>query len=437
MSWLQNLLFEIVFLIFAVSNASASALCNVKDFGAVGDGKTKDTIAIQSAIDVCAKTGGKVVLRDGVFLTGMIRLKSNITFYVDDTARLKGSWKDSDYPLIRPKSENTQLEYLQKALIYAEKAKNITIEGSGTIDGNGDKLGWRLPWIHERERPMAIFIVQSKNVLIQDVHIKDSAMWTLVTLESDDVVIRGVRIDSSQIPNRDGIDIVDGRNILIENNTILSQDDSICLKSGSKYGLENVIVRNNKIIASTFANGLKMGTASVGSFKNILFENIEIEKVNLAAMAVESIDGAKIENIVFKNINVKRAGTPFFIILGSRKGNTRPIGSIDGVHFKNIQVERTSKTWGSPISGTINNGVRYAPKNISFEDIQVTFRANRGLDEIPEAPPEYDGRYPDPNMWGQLPAAGIYLRHIDRFSMKNTDFNLWGKDIRPLLTKEL
>lgn len=430
----------IISLFFLVGFKSPSPIvCDVKDFGALGDGKTKDTQAIQAAIDRCAGTGGTVILKNGVYVSGTLNLKSRMIFHIDITATLKGSKRDSDYPELSIDSDNSQLADLKKSLLFAKEVTDLTIEGRGKIDGSGGKLGWIIPWITESKRPMAIFIAQSKGIVIQDLRVRDAAMWGVVTLESDNVIIRGLDIHTPYLPNRDGIDIVDGHNVLIENNTVYSQDDSICLKTGSRHGTENVIVRNNIVRASTFANGLKLGTASVGSFKNILFENNSISNVNLAAMTVESIDGARVENIVFKDIDIRNTGTPFFILLGKRKEkeNTLPVGSIDGVHFINIRSERTKKSWGSPIAGTVIDGVRHAPKDITFKNVDVLFRGARRMSEVPSTPKEYKGQYPDPHMWGKLPASGLYFRHVDEIQIEDSLFRTSGRrDPRPVIVKD-
>ena len=133
-------------------------------------GPQKNTAAIQAAIDQCARTQGTVVFHDGVFMSGMDTLKSNVTLQIDPGATLKGTQDDSDYPDTHPKTDNSQLNNCRKALIYAEKATNITIEGGGMVDGNGNKPQWIGPntVTPERTRPMAIFIVQSNHMLIQN-----------------------------------------------------------------------------------------------------------------------------------------------------------------------------------------------------------------------------------------------------------------------------
>ncbi|MGZ3787516.1 MAG: glycoside hydrolase family 28 protein [Bacteriovorax sp.] len=414
------------------TDQKSPALCDVKNFGAKGDGATKDTAAIQAAIDSCAIRGGIVDLHDGTFLSGMITLKSNVVLRVETSATLKGTQDDSDYPDTHPATNNSQLSNCRKTLIYAENANHIGIEGGGTIDGSGKNPNWRGK---ETTRPMAIFIVLSSDVTIQNINVVDAGMWGVVNFETDHVVIRKLNVHSPYGPTRDGIDIVDCHHVLIEDSTIFSEDDSICLKSGSPKGVYDVIVRNSHVLQSSVANGLKLGTASVGSFKKVLFENIAIDKVDKAAMAVESVDGADIDDITFKNIKFKKAGTSVFLLLG-RRGQRANIGSIQNITFKDIQGT-TFHTWGSAISGTVIDGVRYAPKNLLFSNVQI--ESLGVLTSRPSDPPEYLGQYPDPNLWGDLPAFGYYFRHVDGVTLHQctTVAGQAGEVREPLVQKDV
>jgi polygalacturonase len=123
-------------------NASGTPSCDVHDFGAKGDGVSKDTAAIQAAIDACAGKGGTVHLRQGTFLSGMIRLKSSMTFHVHGGATLLGSHDDADYPDTSPPTTNIELRNCKKALVYAESANDLHVTGAGTIDGNGNIAKW-------------------------------------------------------------------------------------------------------------------------------------------------------------------------------------------------------------------------------------------------------------------------------------------------------
>jgi polygalacturonase len=302
------------------------------------------------------------------------------------------------------------------------------------IDGNGNTPKWLGgAKVHpERTRPMAIFLVQSTDVMIQDLTVKDAAMWAVVNMEVDNLTIRGLHVHTPLSGTRDGIDIVDCHHVLIENCDVYSEDDSFCLKSGTARGVEDVVIRNSHVLQSSVANGLKLGTASTGAFRDVTFENILVENVDKAAMAVESVDGADISNIVFRNIQFRKAGTAAFVLLGKR-GNPPRVGTIDGVTFENVTGSQFKHTWGSAISGTIINGVTYAPKNILFKNVNLTGLA--GLNRSPAEPPEYDGRYPDPNLWGDLPAAAYYLRHIEDVRFESCTTEKVASDPRPTLVK--
>ncbi|HWV16813.1 MAG TPA: glycosyl hydrolase family 28 protein [Cellvibrio sp.] len=422
-------------------------VCDVKNYGAKGDGVSKDTVAIQKAIDDCAGRNGIVRLRNGKFLSGTIVLKSDMTLRIEPSATLLGVRSAGDYPTQPKLSNNSQYLNCRQAFIYAEKASNIRIDGGGTIDGNG---GNGSPWMSglEATRPMAVFLVQSENIVIQNITIKNSAMWTLVPFESSNILIRGVTISSLEGSNRDGIDPVDCHNVLIEDVTISSQDDAICLKSGSSRGTQDVLVRNSKVLKSIVANGLKFGTATVGPFKNIRFENIDLEDVKRGGIAVESVDGSAVSDVAYRNIRMTKVGTPFYIVLGDRSSNrttaTPRVGSIDNITFENILAVSNArgigivKTWGSYMSGIAIAGKTFDLTNLTFTNVELTFpggSTNYG------AQPEYAGEYPDPGppkddiVEPDMPGY-LFFRHVDKLTMNNVKVSVSQKDSRPLIVKE-
>lgn len=418
-----------------VGDAPPPPVCDVRSYGAKGDGITKDTSAIQAAIVACAGKDGIVQLKNGTFLSGMITLKSNVVLSIEPTATLKGTQDDADYPTTNPPTTNTQLKNCRKALVYAESVHDIRIEGGGTIDGNGNTPKWIGPsTLHpEATRPMALYTALSSRVTIQNITMKNAAMWGIVNLEADNLTIRNVVIDSPLSGNRDGIDVVDCHHVLIEKVTITSEDDSICIKSGSRRGVDDVVVRNAHVLRSIVANGLKFGTASYGSFTNVTFEDIVVENADKAAMAVESVDGADISNITFRRITVHGAGTPVFILLGDRgttpSNDVHKIGSIDGVRFQDITGDNMKYHWSSPLSGTkVAGGAVYKLRNLAFVNVQ--FANKGGLASVPADPPEYVGQYPDPNLWGDMPAFGYFLRHADGVTFTNSTPTVSPADAR-------
>jgi len=386
--------------------------CDPVDHGAKADGVTKDTVAIQAAIDACA-AGGTVLLRHGVFLSGTIRLRSHVTLHIAAGATLRGSQDDADYPLLDPPVVNSQLADTRHALVYAERATGVRIEGAGTIDGNADIDKWRAMSRPEGRRPMAIFTVLSKDVSIEGVTVRDAAVWAVVDMEVEHLVIRGITIDSPHGPTHDGIDVVDGRDVLIEDNTINAGDDGICLKSGSATGLRDVVVRRNHVRGAGVANGLKLGTATVGPMRDIVLEDIRIENAQAAAMAVESVDGGEVSNVTFRRITASDVGTPVFMLLGAR-GAAR-VGAIHDIRFETIRATNLRYPWGALLSGAPPDAAgRHDLQAIAFDDVDITWRGagdaagphvfGSGADDTARFP-VYGGGYPDAKFIFATPTA--------------------------------
>jgi len=349
-------------------------VCDPTAFGARADGITKDTGALQAAIDACATDGGgTVVLRNGVFVSGTIRLRNHVTLRIEPGATLRGSQDDADYPFLNPPVANTQLADTRHALVYAESATGVHVEGGGTIDGNADIEKWRGMSRPEGQRPMAIYTALSKDVTIEGVTVRDAGVWAVVNMQVEHLVIRGITVDSPHGPTHDGIDVVDGHDVLIEDNTINAGDDGICLKSGSTKGLSHVVVRRNHVRGAGVANGLKLGTASVGPMRDIVFEDIRIENAQAAAMAVESVDGGEVSDVTFRRITATDVGTPFFVLLGAR--GKAGVGAVHDIRFEAIRASNLRYPWGALLSGAPADAAgRHDLRAISFEDVDVTWR---------------------------------------------------------------
>jgi polygalacturonase len=378
------------------------------------------------------------MLSNGTFLSGMITLKSSIVFHIDTTATLRGTQDDTDYPATNPPTANTQLSNCRKTLVYAQSAHDIRIEGGGTLDGNGNTPKWLGPHtVHpEYTRPMVLYTALSTNVTVTNVHFKDAAMWCLVSLEDDNLLIDNVTINSTLSGNRDGIDVVDCHHVTIQNTTISSEDDSICFKSGIRRGVDDVTVKDSHVAGSLVANGLKFGTASYGAFTNVTFQNIVVEHADKAAMAVEAVDGADIAHITFQNIQFHDVGSPIFIILGDR-GNTpsndvHKVGTIDSITFKDITGDTMRYHWSSPISGsTLPDNTTHKLTNLVFDNVNITNKG--GMTSVPGDPPEYKGQYPDPNLWGDMPAFGYFIRHADNVTFTHSTTTVSPGDARQWL----
>ena len=388
--------------------------CEARAFGAIGDGLAKDTAALQRAVDACSTgDGGTVLLAGGTFLSGTLVLHSHVTLRVEAGATLLGSRDDADYPTQRPPIRNTELANCQRALVYAEGATAVRIEGGGTIDGNADIDKWRGMALPEGQRPMAIFTALSSDVAIEGVTVRNAATWAVVNLEVARLVIRGITIDSPHGPTHDGIDVVDGHDVLIEDNTITAGDDGICLKSGSATGLRDVVVRRNRILGAGVANGLKLGTATVGPMRHIVFEDIAIANAQAAAMAIESVDGGEVSDVSFRRVTLSDVGTPVFMLLGAR--GKAGVGAIHDIRFETIRGERLRSPWGALLSGAPADAAgRHDLDAITFKDIAIAWRGAgdaTGPHVFGSGPadaarfPAYAGGYPDAKFIFATPTA--------------------------------
>jgi polygalacturonase len=389
---------------------------DVKNLGALGNGVTMDTAAIQSAISACPD-GGFVWLHNGTFLSCTIYLKSNMTLYIDPTATLLGSGSTNDYSILNPPTSNTQKHACDMALVYAEGCTNITIDGGGTINGNG-RTHFRSPGgalkVPEARRPISIWTVLCNQVKIQNIKVVDAGMWNVVNMQSDYLTITNVDINDHGLGgNRDGFDVVDCWHTVIANCTIDSGDDAICIKSGNSRGINDLLVKNCNITKSQ-SNGLKIGTASTGTFTNITFQDCRLQNISHSAIAIESVDGGAISGVTFQRISFSACQNAIFIGLGKRRGAT--VGSVNGVTFRNITGSSMTDTRGCPISGCLTNGVTYRLENMV---------------SIPSNPPEYAGEYPENTMWNNLPAYGFYIRHAASITFTNCFTSAASADARP------
>jgi|GEM_PF-1101985 len=439
-----------------IDNVAASAdqgICtppgtqfNVKNYGAAGDGKTNDTQAIQAAIDACSD-GGSVILSGGTYMSGQIKLKSNMTLWIDTTAVLKGIQDNTLYPVITQHTDNANVWLtgvpggggweLKEAFVYAEGTTNVTIAGGGAIDGNGDCAIWDNTK-DETLRPMALYLAYSKNVRVANIDILNSALWDFVILECDTAIVDGININTSTYGvNKDGIDICDSRNVTITNSTILCEDDAICPKSGSERGINNMTIKNVTINGTT-GNKIKFGTLTYGAFTNCLLQDIAINgsgRGGLCGISLQGLDGADFTNITFDRINLATSANAFFLLHSAGKRGHRPIGapaktgSMSGITFSNLDFRNITDNIGSYIGGINSNGTVYKVRDVTFNNVKVSsFKG--GATSIPATPGEYTGNYPEYNVFGRLPAWGYYIRYAENINFNNCSQTVSPADVR-------
>ncbi|MHC4395195.1 MAG: glycoside hydrolase family 28 protein [Planctomycetota bacterium] len=432
--------------VVTVTNAqSPTGIFNVRDYGAVGDGVTLDTKAIQAAIDACANTGGgKVRLNNGKFLSGTIYLKTSVTLYIETGAVLLGSKNLSDYPATIPRYRSYTDHYTDKSLIYAEKAENIAIMGRGTIDGQG--ASFQGPY---KVRPYMIRVIECKDVMVKNLTIRNSPMWVQHYLACDNVIIDAITVDSIVNGNNDGIDIDSCRKVSISNCNVKSLDDAIVLKSTSDRPCRDVTVTN--CVLSSRCNALKLGTESNGGFQNITITNCTVYNTRLAGIALELVDGGIFDRVNVSNIVMDNVGCAIFIRLGNRarpftniivdaknptsskfKVNANAkipgMGSMKNIIITNIQATGVGNT-GCSITGLPG----FPIENVTLDNIRINFKGGGSAGLVSREIPENAKNYPEHNMFGLLPAYGFYCRHVKNIRFHKMDLGFEKTDFRPAL----
>lgn len=451
------------------SKLSGLQIFDARNYGAKGDGIALDTAAINQAITRCNSTGGGIVyLPPGVYLSGTVILKSNVTLFLEAGATLLGSKNIHDY-LPQPQSQNPNgpqndsvfKNDLRDAgafhLIFARDAENIGLAGSGRIDEQGSAFWapsgrvqpppqdyWRdviaFDWkpLPPRPSPMLEFY-NCKNVHIENVRIENSAGWTLRPILCDSVFIHGIQIKNPVYgPNTDGIDLVCCRNVFISDCLIETGDDALCLKSENPYG-GNVMTSKNititNCVLSGCCNGFKFGTATYGSFENIAFTNsvifnddVPLNSRIISGIALEMVDGGSVEDVNISNICMQRVRTPIFIRRANRHpGSNGNPGKLRGVLIENINASKSILT--SSISGLAGfdvEDVRLSDIHIESDEAGKSTWMNRAIPEAAKA-------YPEARMFGRLPAYGLYCRHVKGLRLENIEFKAAAKEERPAI----
>ena len=309
----------IVFLLFSCSiqkEKSQNAVYNILDYGAVADGKTINTASFQQAIDEAnAAGGGKVIVPPGVYMSGCIQLKSNITLELLPGSKILGSPNKEDYPTFRrPMFQYTRKpgepEKMMMHLVIIKNCNNVTIQGTGTIDGNGREF-WEpyaedsLPvWVHAQKGRVSnmVEIQYSKNIKVKDVKLVMSPEWTMHAFGCTNLLFDGVTIDNGVFgPNNDGIDVTSSENVMISNCNITTCDDAICFKSGMEGGeMKNATVTN--CVIKTNCVALKLGSnMCFQRMADITFSNCVVTNSS-RGIGLYSTKGSIVENISCNNI---------------------------------------------------------------------------------------------------------------------------------------
>jgi pectin methylesterase-like acyl-CoA thioesterase len=289
---------------------------NIHDYGAVGDGKTFDTAAIEKAIAACkAAGGGTVDVPAGKYLCLPFELASNLNLHLEKDSTILFSGDPDNFP-------HDQTGY-QRCITLTD-GHDIAITGSGVIDGQGQKFWQRFRagiWQDADENPMPkrpkmIFLTRCSRVLIQDVTLTNSPMFHLVPQQCQDVTIEKIMIKAPALsPNTDGID-PSGANILITGCTIDTGDDCIAVKAGDRYDPQQPSCQNILVTGCTFlhGHGMSVGSESYGGLRNMVVENCSFDGT-AAGIRLKSPRGrgGVVENLVYRNLTMKNVKNSILI----------------------------------------------------------------------------------------------------------------------------
>ncbi|MBR7017772.1 MAG: right-handed parallel beta-helix repeat-containing protein [Prevotella sp.] len=428
---------------------------NVCDFGAKGDGKTLDHLAINKAIDHCvANGGGKVVVPAGTYLCGSIHLKSHVNLHLEAGAKILAAPAalkayDESEVFGAPEYQDGGHTYFHNSLIWAERQTDISITGQGMIDGEGLTR-------HDTEQAgnvqggsigtgdKAIALKQCRQVTIRDITIFRGGHFAIIVTGCEIGTIDNVVIDT----NRDGIDIDCCKYFTVSNTKVNTpNDDAIVLKSS--YALkkpvycEHILITNCIVTGyklGTFLDGsyvpekvnwvcgrIKLGTESNGGYRNITISNCTC--MWSSGLAFEEVDQGRMENITVTNIAMEHVHHyPIYITTGCR--NRGPKGRTDVSYGGNISISHVFATDADSLAGIIVTGMKdYPLRNISLSDIYVEYRGGGKRVETPYR--EQGTNYPEPRWAGPTPAYGLYARHVDGLRLRDVRFALQRPDERP------
>ncbi len=442
---MKRLFISVLMLCVAVATASAADY-NIKKFGAVSDTTKYSTKAIQKAIDACSKAGGgRVVVPAGNYKIGSIRLKSNVHLHLEHGATLYGSTKIEDYVPYATDFKSLRTQGTTVQLVYGDKVENVVIDGYGTIDGCGRYFISNRGHDEGITRPHLLRFVQSKNVVVRDITIRNSGCWMQHYLACDHVRIDGVTIFNRNHFNNDGLDLDGCHDVVVSNCYVDSDDDGIVLKSTSPRLCENITISN--CVVSSHCNAVKMGTETTGGFRNININNIVVmpssdqrEKfcgqwIGISAIALEIVDGGVLENVNVSNFTVEGTQAPIYVRLANRarpycKGHKPGVGRINDVRLSNITVYNSGQI-GSSITGIPGHYV----ENVKLSNIVIHQKGGVTAEMMPKiyekSADERITKYPEGTGWGILPAKGFFVRHARNIEFENVVIKTEQPDIRP------
>jgi len=452
----------------ATDSASPLGTFNVKTYGAVGDGTTIDTAAINRAIEAAAAAGGGTVyFPSGTFPSYSIHLKSHVSLYLEQGATILAAATPLEgtltggYDAAEPQGawepyQDYGHNHWHNSLLWGENIHDFSITGPGLIWGKGLSRG------HDDDKDLpdtkqpgvgnkAIALKNCYNVILRDFSILNGGWFGILATGVDNFTIDNLKIDT----NRDGIDIDCCRSVRVSNCTVNSPyDDGICPKSSFALGYarptENVTITNcfltggyevGSLLDGTWkliplprrlrsTGRIKFGTESNGGFRNITVSNCVFE--HSRGFALESVDGALCEDVTIVGITMRGNTTgPLFLRLGARMRGPKDaqIGTMRRILISTIT------SYDAVLLPSILSGIPgHYIEDVKISDVYLHQVGGADAAMAKTQPPEKEQAYPEPTMFGDLPATGFFVRHAKNLEMSNVEIATAAPDSRPVFT---
>jgi hypothetical protein len=454
---------------FAASKATSTddlgtRVYNVRAFGAKGEGVAVDSAAFQAAIDACTKEGGGTVLVPaGTFVIGTVELKSNVSLHIAAGAKVLGSADGKQYHAVDaiPLHGDSTLEDGNWALFFAVDAKNVTVEGPGTIDGQGGQFhsavrGTPPPsGIGGNMRPYQILVYRCEDFVVRDLSLLDCAYHSIRVIQSKRVHMDGLYIHDRVNSNNDGFHFISAEYVTVTNCTVLSQDDACALFGSCKF----VTVTN--CVFSTRWSVFRFGG---GVAENITVSNCILYEVYGCPIKFHGRPGSRYENMSFSNLVLKDVTGPIHISMGPSakrvpgvsgaqpQANPEPEPAdpsnpaiVRNISFSNIHGTVTTdppQLRDATFTSNYNPGERRSCialsavggsiiEDVSFDNVHLTFGGGGTAEDAARRNlPQIAGEY---FMLGPMPAYGFYARNSRGITLNNVRFQVAAPDLRPAL----
>ncbi len=429
---------------------------NVRDFGAKGDGVSLDTAAVQAAIDACNRDkGGTVLVPAGTFVTGTVEMKSNVTLRIAAGGTLLGSADGKHYHSVGaiPLSGDSTLNDGNVALIFAVDAHHFSIEGPGTIDGQGIQFHSPQPGVAPpsgrggAQRPYQVLFHRCSHLVVENLVLLNSAYHSVRVIQSHYGKFDGLHIHNRVNGNNDGLHFISCENMHVVNCDIESQDDACALFGSCK----RITVSD-----SMFSTRWSVFRFGGGQAEHITVSNCVLYEVFGCPIKMHCGPGSRFENMTFSNLIMDKVTGPIYIGLGPRRPRradpneppapqpeNEPVGIVRNISFSNIQttVVVPEPLSDYPFSSDYRlaemksciclNSVGTFIENITFDNFRATFPGGGTAQEASVRDvPKIVGEYFET---GVLPAHAFYARNVRGLNLNNVRFEVRGPEQRPAI----